>query len=134
MKLRKQHKSAASLPGFKDLRPEDKARVIKYIGWSEEDHDTSDSRNNNRSKESKTAEPVLPVVESPQQGDNSGKSTTNINQVLLMKLELEDKEAEARLAEAELLLAETRVKVENARRAVSAQKLKMAQVGIPPTS
>lgn len=49
MKLRKQHKSAASLPGFKDLRSEDKARVIN-IGWSEEAHDTSDSRNNKSSK------------------------------------------------------------------------------------
>ncbi|KAG8921700.1 hypothetical protein FRC00_008338 [Tulasnella sp. 408] len=134
MKLRKQHKSAASLPGFKDLRPEDKARVIKYIRWGEEAHDTSDSRSNDRSKGSKTAEPVLPAAGSPQKGDNSGKSTTQIDPVLLMKLELEDKEAEARLAEAELVLAETRVKVENTRRAVSAQKLKMAQVGISLTN
>ncbi|KAG9048430.1 hypothetical protein FS837_012878 [Tulasnella sp. UAMH 9824] len=51
---------------------------------------------------------------------------------VLMKLELEDKEAEARLAEAELMLAETRVKVETARRAVVAQKLKMAKAGLPP--
>ncbi|KAG8898622.1 hypothetical protein FRC01_010836, partial [Tulasnella sp. 417] len=35
---------------------------------------------------------------------------TEVDPVVLMKLELEDKEAEARLAEAELLLAETRVK------------------------
>ncbi|KAG8949008.1 hypothetical protein FRC00_008344 [Tulasnella sp. 408] len=55
-----------------------------------------------------------------------------VDKTVLMKLELEDKEAEARLAEAELLLAETRVKVETARRAVVAQKLKMAKAGIPP--
>ncbi|KIO17946.1 hypothetical protein M407DRAFT_32383 [Tulasnella calospora MUT 4182] len=53
-----------------------------------------------------------------------------IDPVVIMKLELEDKEAEARLAEAELLLAETRVKVETARRAVVAQKLLMARAGI----
>lgn len=50
MKLRKQHTNAAALAGFKDLRPGDKARVLKCIGWSEEAHDTSDSRSNNRSK------------------------------------------------------------------------------------
>ncbi|KAG8941826.1 hypothetical protein FRC04_004068 [Tulasnella sp. 424] len=53
-----------------------------------------------------------------------------IDSVVVMRLELEDAEAEARLAEAELLLAETRVKVESARRAVIAQKLKMARAGV----
>ncbi|KIO28599.1 hypothetical protein M407DRAFT_22183 [Tulasnella calospora MUT 4182] len=64
----------------------------------------------------------------------------DIDSALLMKLELEDKEAEARLAEAELLLAEnrivlaeTRLKVETARRAVVAQKLIMARAGVSPT-
>ncbi|KAG8916209.1 hypothetical protein FRC01_003298 [Tulasnella sp. 417] len=63
-----------------------------------------------------------------------------IDPAMLMKLELEDKEAEARLAEAELLLvetritlAETRLKVETARRAVAAQKLLMARSGVSPT-
>ncbi|KAG8941828.1 hypothetical protein FRC04_004070 [Tulasnella sp. 424] len=53
-----------------------------------------------------------------------------IDSTTVMWLELEDAKAEARLAEAELLLAETRVKVETARRAVIAQKLKMARAGI----
>ncbi|KIO28407.1 hypothetical protein M407DRAFT_243061 [Tulasnella calospora MUT 4182] len=57
-----------------------------------------------------------------------------IDPAVLMRLELEDKEAEARLAEAELLLAEARVKVETARRAVVAQKLMMARAGVSPTS
>ncbi|KIO19241.1 hypothetical protein M407DRAFT_31131 [Tulasnella calospora MUT 4182] len=130
MKLRKQHKSAASLPGFKDLRPEDKFRVANCIGWSEEAQDTSDTRNSNHPKDPKASEPALGPL---QQGRGSRKSTAEIDSTLLMKLELEDKEAEARLAEAELLLAETRVKVETARRAVSAQKLKMAQAGVVPT-
>ncbi|KAG8941829.1 hypothetical protein FRC04_004071 [Tulasnella sp. 424] len=57
-----------------------------------------------------------------------------IDQTVVMRLELEDAEAVARLAEAELLLVETRVKVESARRAIIAQKLKMARAGVAPKS
>ncbi|KAG8964500.1 hypothetical protein FRC05_003781 [Tulasnella sp. 425] len=53
-----------------------------------------------------------------------------IDSAVVMRLELEDAEAEAGLAEAEVLLAETRVKAQSARRAVIAQKLKMARAGV----
>ncbi|KAG9018607.1 hypothetical protein FRB90_011214 [Tulasnella sp. 427] len=62
------------------------------------------------------------------------KADILVDSTMLMRLELEDKEAEVRLVEAELQLAETRVKVETARRAVVAQKLVMARAGVSPTT
>ncbi|KAG9048431.1 hypothetical protein FS837_012879 [Tulasnella sp. UAMH 9824] len=70
---------------------------------------------------------------SPPQAAAPAPPKTGIDPAVLMRLELEDKEAEARLVEAELLLAETRVRVETARRAVVAQKLLMARAGVSPT-